>query len=348
MRENIEGAEKRIESEIEAVRKELQTETATREEKASSRLDDILSKKGMEFCSRCKKKVGSRTDWAGKCWWKDCENLLCRECWDVNKCRFCTDHSKRITGEPEEQAKKKEFFEEEDDDIKVDLRAMIDSEDDLRNKKLKYYTFEYANWLMKRMEKAGPIDWTPNEFLKKPEARMDRDDEDFVISLSVKGWFRRKTKLSVVVATFDSAGELDMNSLTAYLHRLSRKHKGYKLFVLVGDGAKLDAVNFVNKFADKDFSLYMVEPRKGNLYYNIKDTIANGYSRWFNQKSEPYDFKEKLKRLADLVSGRLIVSENEVAKEFGFRERDVHGILKSCPTLSYVKDTQTFVWKEPS
>jgi len=198
------------------------------------------------------------------------------------------------------------------------------------------------------METAGPIDWTPNEFFKKPEARMDRDDEDFVISLSVKGWLRRKTKLSVVVATFDSAGELDMNSLTAYLHRLSRKHKGYKLFVLVGDGAKLDAVNFVNKFADKDFSLYMVEPRKGNLYYNIKDTIANGYSRWFNQKSEPYDFKEKLKRLADLVSGRLVVSENEVAKEFGFRERDVHGILKSCPPLSYVKDTQTFVWKEPS
>ncbi len=337
--------EKKVESEIEAARHDLKMDIEESEKEAKAKLDEILSKEKMEFCSRCRKKIGSRVDWAGKCLWEGCEKLLCRECWNVDKFRFCRQHSREVHGKPEKVAEKKEFF-KHGEDLKIDLRAMLDEHDESRRGKLEYYASEYARWLVKRMEKAGPIDWTPKEVLKKPSVKMEKSDNDHVITVSVKRWFWRKVKLSVVVTSFDTRGELDFNSVTAMLHKMSRKYKGYKLFVLVTDGAKLDATNFVNRFSDKGFSLYMVEPRQGHLLFNISDQVTMGYSSWLNQKKDPYNFMEKLKRLSDLVSGRLVVSEKHVVKEFGFNEHDVRGILKSCKFLSHIKGTDTFFWKE--
>lgn len=345
MAEDSEGEEKKIGSEIELARKELEMDIDKREREAKAKLDEILSKGRMEFCSRCGKKIGSRIDWAGKCLWSRCENLVCRECWEIKKYRFCKPHSKGVFG-PEEQARKKEFFEEEDAEIKLDLRAMLEEDDDSRKEKLKYLASEYARWLQKRMEKSGPIDWTPNEFLKKPGVKVDKLDSDYVITMWLKKWFRKKVKLSILITPFDSRGEPDANSTSAYLQKMSRKYKGYKLFVLVADGAKLDVITLVNKFNDTGFSLYMAEPKSGNLYFNINDAVTRGYSGWLNQKKEPENFEAKLKRLADLVSGRFVVSEKDAMKEFGFRENDVHGLLKSCPFLSHIKDTDTFFWKE--
>ena len=338
--------EKRIESEIEVARRDLEMDIEKREHEAKERLDDILSEKKMEFCSRCGRKIGSRTDWAGKCLWSDCEKLVCRECWDVKQLRFCRSHSRDVYGKSEEQAKKREFFREDDGDIKVDLRAMLDEDTESRKSKLQYYASEYARWLQKRLGEKGPIDWTPTGFLKKPQVKTEKQEGDSVTTISVKSWFRKKAKLSVVVTPFDAGAEFDLNSLTAMLHRMSRKYKGYDLFVLVSDAAKLDLVNSVNRLTDTAFSLYMVEPRKGHLYYNIKDPVTSGYSDWFNQKKEPRGFKARLKRLADLVSGRMVVTEKAVVNDFGFREKDVHGILRSCHFLAHIGSTDTFYWKE--
>jgi hypothetical protein len=343
---NAEKEEKRLESEIDVARKDLEMDVEKREQEAKEKLDDILSEKKMEFCARCGKKIGGRVDWAGKCLWSGCEKLLCRECWDVKKYRFCKQHSHDVYGKSEEKAKKKEFFKGEDEDIKVDLRAMLEGDEDSRLAKLQYFASEYARWMQKRLDKDGPIDWTPTRFLQKARMEVKKQDSDWVISISVKRWFWKKVRLSIVVTPFDARGEVDINGMSALLQKMSRRYKGYKLFVLVSDSAKLEAVNFVNRFADSAFSLYMVEPRKGNLYFNIKDPITQGYSGWFNQKKEPYKFKVKLKRLADLVSGRMIVSEKIASKEFGFREKDVQDVLKSCPFLSHIKGTDTFFWKE--
>jgi len=349
---NTEKEEEDSGQDVEPARKMLEAEADRKEEGAKGRLDEMLSEKNMEFCPRCSKKAGSRIDWAGKCWWEGCGKVICRECWNVHQYRFCREHAKSVIGEPEEQAKKREFFEEEnageekDRDLKFDLRAMLEEHDDSRKEKLKYYTAEYANWLIKNMEKHGPIDWTPKEFLRKAVAKPDKKDDEVAIGISVKKWIGRKVRLSVIVTTFDAGEQLDINSLAASLRLLSRKHKGYKLIVLVADGAKLDAVNFANKFNEKEFSLYLVEPRKGNLYFNISDPVTSGYSAWFNQKKEPSGFRERLKKLADLVSGKLVVSEKAASKEFGFGEQDVHRILKSCRFLSHIPETDTFVFKE--
>ncbi|MBN2330348.1 MAG: hypothetical protein JXC85_00895 [Candidatus Aenigmarchaeota archaeon] len=336
--------EERLESEIEAARQGLKLDVEAEERKAKADLDEILSRDRMEFCERCGRKIGSRIDWAGRCLWEGCEKLLCRECWNVKKLRFCKQHSRSVYGVPEEGAKKREFF--GDEDIKLDLQAMLQDDDESRKSKLLYYASEYYRWLQKRFEKAGPIDWTPQGYLRKPMMKPEKRGDEYVIYVSVKRWFWKKVKLSVVVCSFDPVGEQDYNSLTALLHRLSRKHKGYNIMVLVTDKAKLDTVNFVNQFNDSSFTLFMVEPRKGNLYFNINDNLARGYSPWFSQKKEPYPFKAKVKRLADLVSGRLVIDEKAVFKEFGFNERDVHGILQKCDFLHPIKGTGTFFWKE--
>ena len=328
-------------------REDLESFADRREKEAKSALDELLSDKSMEFCSRCNRKVGSRVDWAGKCWWEGCKGLLCHECWGIHKFRFCRDHAKSIAGDSEEQPIKKAPEPVEEPVIKADLRAMIDAHQEDMEARLRYLTQEFASWLMKRMEKQGPIDWTPREAFENAQvARKEGAEGEIAISVSIKKWLRRKVKLSILISSIESADVLDANSLMALLRRLARKHKGFKLFVLVADGAKLDVVSFANRFIDPDFCMFLVEPRAGNLYYNLNDPITSGYSSWFSQKKDAYAFRERLKRQADLVSGRLVISEKVVTKEFGFLPSNAERILRSCRFLVHVPETDTYFWKD--
>ncbi|NOX71838.1 MAG: hypothetical protein GXO64_04035, partial [Candidatus Micrarchaeota archaeon] len=64
---------------------------------AKENLDNILSEKKMEFCSRCGKKIGSRLEWGGKCIEDGCTNLICEECWNAGKrkCRIHAENKKK-------------------------------------------------------------------------------------------------------------------------------------------------------------------------------------------------------------------------------------------------------------
>jgi hypothetical protein len=337
-----------VESEVDVARKNLELEIEKRQREAKEKLDEILSEKNLKFCERCGKHVGSREDWGGKCLWEGCESLICRDCWDVSKFKFCKKHAKNIVDEGEEKPRKREVFreEEEEPEIKVDLKAMLDEHEESRMEKIRYYASEYARFLRKRMEKAGPIDWTPERYMKKPRFEYEKKEDDHVISVSEKRWLFRKTRLSVVVKPYDARVEEDVNALGAELHKAARKYKGYVLLVLVTEGASMEVGNFVNRFSDSSFCLFLAEPKKAHLNFNIKGPVASGYSEWFSQKKEPGNFKEKLRALGDLVSGRKVVSEKDVVKEFGFREKDARHILDSCDFLERVKDTDTYMLKE--
>ncbi len=336
----------RVESELEIARKELEIDISEREREAKEKLDDILSEKKMEFCSRCGKKISSRTDWAGKCLWEGCDNLICRNCWDVNKYRFCRNHVKDVVDEGEKSPRKKEIFGDDEPDIKVDLSEVLDEHEESRKSKLQYYASEYSIWLRKNMEHSGPVDWTPTHYIHNARFRSVKKEGDYIIEVYTKKWFWKRTKLTVIVSPYDARGEFDENSLNAYLHKAARKLNGYKLFVLVTDGAKMELAHFVNRFSDSSFSLFLAEPKKGHLNFNIKDAVTVGFSEWFNQKKEPCNFREKLKKLGDMMSGRIVISEKAAVKEFGFHEKDAHGILKSCKFLEYVKGTDTFLLKK--
>jgi hypothetical protein len=333
---NVEREKNNAQSEIEAARKDLMAETRVREREAKERLDDLLSEKHMEFCSRCNRKIGSRIDWAGKCMEEGCGKLICRECWQVNNQRFCRDHSEIVPREREADIGK----------LSANLRALRDEHEETVKGKLDYFTAEYANWLVKRLERDGPIDWTPKEYMDKPKMKVEKKEGEVVITLSVKRWFWNSTKLSIVLSSFDSGAETDLDFLSSFLQKEAGKHKGYKLVVLVTESAKMEVVDFVNKFSGDGFSLFMDEPETANLYFNINDTIARGYSQWFSQKKEPHGFRENLRRIADLVSGKHVVSEKMVGNEFGFDKKVVPKILKSCEFLSYLKDTDTYMVKE--
>ncbi|MCK4714609.1 MAG: hypothetical protein KAT35_03470, partial [Candidatus Aenigmarchaeota archaeon] len=284
--------EKHIESELEIARKSLQIDIAERERDAKEKLDEILSEKNMEFCSRCGKKISSRTDWAGRCLWEDCDNLICNDCWDVNKYRFCSRHVKDIVDEHEDGPRKKGIFRGEDaPDIKVDLSEVLDEHRESRKSKLQYYASEYWIWLKKRMEHNGPVDWTPTHYVPKAKFKAEKKEGDYLIEVYTKKWFWKKTKLTIIVSPYDARGDFDENSLNAYLHKAARKLKDYKLFVLVTDGAKIELAHFVNRFSDSSFSLFLAEPKKAHLNFNIKDNVTVGYSEWFNQNKEPRNFR---------------------------------------------------------
>lgn len=332
-------------SKLDSLKKELEIDIAEREREAKEKLDDLLSEKKMEFCSRCGRKISSRTDWAGKCIWEDCDSLVCRDCWDVSKYKFCSKHSREVVDEDEEVPKKKEIFREEDDpEIKVDLSDVLDEHEESRKSKLQYYASEYSIWLRKRMEQA-PVDWTPTKCIDKARFKSEKMDGDYVTEVYNKKWFWKKTGLTIIVSAYDSKGDFDGNSLNAYLHKTARKLKGYKIFVLVSDGAGIEITHFVNRFSDSAFALLLAEPKKGHLNYNIKDPLTTSYSEWFNKKKEPLNFIGRLKKAGETVSDRTVVSEKAAMKEFGFEGREVHGVMKSCKLLDPVKGTDTYLLK---
>lgn len=81
------------EDEIELARKHLEEDVHKKELEAEERVDYILSKKKVGFCSRCGKRIDSREEWGGNCLHKGCEKLICHECWASGEKRFCVLHA---------------------------------------------------------------------------------------------------------------------------------------------------------------------------------------------------------------------------------------------------------------
>ncbi len=339
---------KEIEARLQDERDGLEAEIERRQDEAKRSLDEMLSEKDMEFCDRCGKVVRSRTGWGGKCVWGSCDNRICRECWEIGRSRFCKKHAEGVDDEKSDKPQKRHSFGIEDDEpeMKVDLKAVLDEHDDSRRQKVRYFASEYARMIAKRMEEAGPIDWTPRGYLKGATFSMESEDGVHTITVSTKRWFMKKPRLAVVVVPYDAKAEDDANSMNAEVHKTARRQKGYVLLALVSDGASMEAMHFVNRFSDPGFCLYLAEPKNGHLNYNIKDPVACAYSEWFSQRKEPRRFRERLMAMGELVSGRRVVSAADAAKEFGFPEKDAEDILRSCGFLTHVRGTDTYMVKE--
>jgi hypothetical protein len=102
---------------------------------------------------------------------------------------------------------------------------------------------------------------------------------------------------------------------------------------VIGDGAPMEASDFVNRFSDSKISLYLAEPRSRHLNYNIRDPVTRSYSEWFSHERKARRFRQKVRDLGTLVDGRSVVSADAIGQEFGFRKSDVMGIVRSCGFL---------------
>lgn len=335
---------KDVEAGLESARRELSSRIDEREMKAREKLDTLLSEKDMEFCSKCGKVVRSRNGWGGRCVWEGCQSLLCRECWGISKYRFCKRHTEGVTDERDGKSAKREAFAAEDEPrLNIDIKAALDSHEESRLEKIRYYASEYARFVLARMEKDGPIDWTPERYMAKPVMESGKEGLATVVTVSEKKWFLKRKRLSVVIMPYDARGGFDASSLNADVRKAARSAGGYSIVVLVSDGSPMELMDFVNRFSDSEISLFLAEPKKGHLNFNIKSPATTAYSEWFSQKKDPRRFRERLRAIGELVSGRRVISASEAAKEFGFREKDAEGILRSCDFLSHLKDTDTFI-----
>lgn len=315
--------EEKLRDEIEFARKHLEEDIHKKEIEAEERLDELLSKKKMEFCSRCGKKIDSRMDWGGKCLHEGCEELICHECWASEERRFCKKHLKEYV------KKEKESEGEKEPEIKMD--------------RMKRLTLSYMDFLKDRFDKFKGMDWTPEGFIRKAKFKIkNKSYGEFRIVVYRKGWIRKKPKLELLVRP---VGENIEGMINEFLERESRLHL---IIILTADTPSIGmkTKNFVEEFSDKRISLFLKDLEINKLYFNPKEKIAEKYSSWVDPSKVPMKFRGLLESIAESMSGRKIVSAKGFSNEFGIDKKTSMRILGECRFLESIKGTDSFIMKE--
>ncbi|MBI4163586.1 MAG: hypothetical protein HY512_01875 [Candidatus Aenigmarchaeota archaeon] len=323
-------------SEIELLRRVLKEDLSKREKDAEERIHDILSKKNIEFCSRCSRKVDDRLEWGGKCLGKSCENILCDNCWVVEKKRFCKDHKDQFESKTknEAEAKKKVFFTKKTTEEPV----IVEKEEDIKEK-VESLSTGYLEFVKDRMQKSAP-DWTHEEWIDKPKLDLVIKDFELISEISRKGLFGKKLKMKVFVIPLYNQTRESIELAYSGL----KLDKGYNIVVFVGYKLNSDTIEFVTAANYPNSSLMLVEP-KNNLFYTDKKQITRLYSAFFDSKKTPKVLIDILKSLAEKVSDREVITIGKVSVEFGFSEYETTRLLDSCKFLGKVEGTDSYFFK---
>ncbi len=343
-----EEAEREIINEIDIARQSLKGDIEKNTREAEENLDKILSKRDMEFCSRCSRKVEGRMDWAGRCLAKGCEDLLCRDCWIARKRRFCMEHFKQmVKGKPEEEAKEKVFFKEgagKEDIIKPELGTLKEGREEAEiRERAETLAKNYASFLETRFKSEGVIDFSPEGFFEGPRMEAKPRDDEVWIRVFTKHFLSSRDRLQIIIKPVHSE---NANYLVTKIQEKLKGLKGHSVIVLVGEKSSSSTIAYVNKFDNKAVSLFLVEPGQGLVYFNESSPINRRYSIWFDSSKTPHNFRDVLHSLADRVSNRWVVSEKNVAESFGYTEKKTREVLKDCRFLSAVPDTDQYLIKD--
>jgi len=355
---NEEQAEREVINEIEVARHALKGDIEKNTREAEEKLDKILSKRDMEFCSRCGRTVEGRMDWGGKCLNRECESLLCRDCWIARKRRFCMDHFKQVVAKkPEEEAREKVFFKGEAPEkgassqgkeiIKPELGGLKEGREEERlREKAETLAKNYVSFLESRFKSEGVIDFSPGGFFEKPrmEARL-RDDEVW-IRIFTKKFLGSRDRLQIIIKPIHSD---NANYLVTRIQERAKETKGkgiFSIIVLVGEKSSSQTISYVNRFDNRQVSLFLAEPGQNLVYFNDSVPLNRLYSVWLNQSKTPHNFRDVLQSLADRVSNRWVVSAGKVSDSFGYTGTRARDVLKACKFLSTVPDTDQYLFRK--
>jgi len=316
-------SEEELRDEIELARKHLKEDIHEKEIEAEEKLDELLSKKRIEFCSRCGKKIDSRIDWGGKCLHEGCDQLICHECWVSEERRFCRKHLK--------------------DYVKKEEKTKEEEKPEIKESRMKRLTLSYMDFLRDRFEKFECMDWTPEGFIAKANFKVkNKDYGKFRIVVYRKGWIRKKPKLELLVRPIEENIEGMINE---FLESEKRMHM---ILVLTADtpsiGMKIK--NFVEKFSDKRISLFLEDLEINKLYFNPGEKTTEKYSSWVDPSNVPMNFKDLLGSIAESMSGRKIISAKKFSGEFGLGRGTSLKILSDCGFLEMIKGTDSFILRE--
>ena len=328
--------EREILSEIELAKKQLKEDISKKEKAAEQRLDELLSNKKAKFCSRCGKKVSSRTEWRGHCLHSNCENPICNTCWIIEKSRFCRDHYVDIVGE-EKEGKEKIFFRKEPSPLKTLLTQKPEEVDDKIKEKIENLTNTYIDLLKDRLSKSFP-DFTPEEFIEKSRAKAVISEEEMNVTVSKKSLLREEAKLRILVRPLYGKEKSDIEFV---LNKLKEFVDVYTIIVLVGDEVSREAANFVDKYSNPQVSLLLNLPTQNLLYADSKK-LTKAYASIFDKST---NLQSILRSISEDVDGRKVVTAEAVQETFGLREDQTFSFLKTCKFLEFVDDTSSFFFK---
>jgi hypothetical protein len=311
-----------LRDEIELARKHLEEDIHKKELEAEERLDELLSKGKMEFCSRCGKKIDSRMDWGGKCLHDGCDELICHGCWASEERRFCRKHLKEYVKKDREEAKEKP---------------------EVKESRMKRLTLSYMDFIKDRFDKFSSLDWTPGEFIKKSVFRVkDRSYGKFRVVVYRKGWISRKPKIELLVRPLEEDVDEMINEF------LEREKKTHMIIVLTADTPSIDMKTrkFIEKFSDRRISLFLEDLEMNRLYFNPSEKVSEKYSSWVDPNKVPMNFRELLKNISESMSGRKVVSGKKFSEEFGLDRGTGMNILSECGFLEHIKGTDSFILRE--
>jgi hypothetical protein len=309
------AGEKELMEEIEAARKRLEEETKRKEKEADEKLDELLVKRKMEFCPACGRKIGSRSEWGGKCLHDGCGELICTACFASEEKRYCRKHGK-------DYAKKEEA-----------------SEDYLRN-----LTLNYTDFVEGRMKKSG-MDWTPKGFIRKTKTKMKKKRYgDFELMVYEKRTLSKKPRIRILVRPMTERYEEETNGVLE-----NPEGEGiYTLLAFVGNPSSISqkAERFAAGFSNKKVSLFVMDMESGDLHFNANEKITGKYACWLDPAKAPMKFADLLKSISESVSGRKIVYVKAFAEELGTGRDEAAQILRESKLLDEVKGADSFIIRE--
>ncbi|MBN2043150.1 MAG: hypothetical protein JW754_05085 [Candidatus Aenigmarchaeota archaeon] len=302
---------------------DFRKEIDTKEKEAEKKLDEILSKNKMEFCSRCGKKINSRMEWGGKCMEKGCKNLLCNTCFSDTEQRYCNDHRGKHLPE----------------------KASTPDQQIFRDEKIKSLTLNYMNSIEERFRKLT-VDWVPSEYFKNSFAKVKKSKYgDFMLVIYKKFFIFKSKKIQIMVYPLDYMASMqsDLNSL---LQKVDKKVHNIAVFVSDFKSVSKDIASFFEGFSNRRFSLYLVNFENKSMYFNKNDQTTRNYATWFDIDKYPLKFRELLKKFSEKTSGRNVISAKRYSEEFGITKEEAMKYLKKVGFLTHIDETDSFLFKE--
>ncbi len=310
--------------EIEDFRKEIDQKG----QEAEKKLDEILSEEGMEFCSRCGRKINSRMDWGGRCMEKGCNNLICKDCWADPSMRYCLDHRKRYRPEHPKEKKK----------ISPDKQIF-------RDEKVKSLTLNYMDSMEERFRK-NSIDWVPFDYFKNPVAKVKKSKYgEFMLVVYSKFLIFKRKKIQIMIYPLDYMASMQ-SDLNRILEKIDRKVHNIGVFVSDSNSITKDITGFFGTFSNKCFSLYLVDSEGKKLYFNREDPVTRNYASWFDVGKYPLRIRGLLKSFSEKTSGRNVITAKRASKEFGISEEEAMKFLGKMDFLTPIDETDSFLFKE--
>jgi len=307
------GITKGTKKELEEMKKRLEEEIKEKEREADEALDKLLSKRKMDFCSRCGRKISSANEWGGKCLHEGCEELVCLECWGSEEKRYCIKHAKE--GERGKEAREDE---------------------------IKSFTLGYMDFIAERLKK-HKLDWSPKGFISKVNVKVERKRyKEFEMVVYEKHFFSKIPKIRIFVRPVSMGIEAEINEIIE-----NADEDVYHVIIFVGSTASIkeDIKAFGEKFSSKNACLFLIDMESSKIYFNLNEKNVGKYACWFDPKGVPKNFAEVLKEISESVAGERVLDVKKFAEEMGMTHEESFDMLKHVKFLEEVKGAESFIIK---